>query len=121
LKNIFAEQKIVRMNKKGQTEYEKKEQLLKIQKRLEEIYHYGTPFVYKNLEEALVAMERVNYLRDLLQEKLENPKFSYRNMRIQHEKWNRNLILKNISPYKSMGYPSTYLLKYINNLPINYN
>ncbi|MBK6834236.1 MAG: hypothetical protein IPG89_08195 [Bacteroidetes bacterium] len=109
------------MNKKRQTEYEKKEQLLKIQKRLEEIYHYGTPFVYKNLEEALVAMERENYLRELLKDKVEEPGLSYRDMRLQKVKWNRHFIWKNISPYKSMGYTSTYLLNYIINLTINYN
>jgi hypothetical protein len=109
------------MNKKGQTEYEKNEELLKIQKRLEEIYHYGNPFVYKNLEEALASIERVNYLRELLKDKVEEPGLSYRDMRLQKVKWNRHFIWKNISPYKGMVYTSTYLLKYINNLPINYN
>jgi hypothetical protein len=109
------------MNKKRQTEYEKNKELLEIQKRLEEIYHYGTPFVYKNLDEALAALERVNYLRELLKDIVEEPGLSYRDFRLQMEKWNRNLIWKNISPNKSMAYTSNYLVKYINNLPINYN
>jgi hypothetical protein len=104
-----------------QSEQQKHKELLEIQKRLEEIYHYGTPFVYKNLEEALAALERVNYLRELLKDKVKEPGLSYRDFRLQMEKWNRNLIWKNISPNKSMAYTSSYLTKYINNLPINYN
>ncbi len=109
------------MNKKRQSEFEKNKELEANKKRLEEYYYYGTPFVYKNLEEALAALERVNYLRELLKDKVEEPGLTYRDMRLQMEKWNRNLIWKKISPNKSMAYTSTYLLKYINNLPINYN
>jgi hypothetical protein len=104
-----------------QSEFEKNKELEANKKRLEEYYYYGTPFVYKNLDEALAAIERVNYLRELLKDKVEEPNLSYRDMRLQKEKWNRHFLWKNISQYKSMGYPSTYILKYIKNIPINYN